>query len=388
MDLRRLTSESGGVAMPPVQIHRPPETRATVRRLRESDVDPVAELHQRIMPKANHVPPGLLSERLSRILLQHPWRSESLPSLVYQDSTGKVVGCTGVMPRPMLFQNRNITAAISHSFIVEPGSRSVLAALELAKRFMSGPQDLSLAEGGPASRKIWERAGGSVSLLYSLCWTRPLQPTRYVLSHLRKRGLSSTLGWVLRPFCRLADMLTPLAGKSFRLHKPAVSGAELDPQTFCETLTAFTLMRSLRPQYNPGSSQWLLDTLAGSNSQGGFHKVTVCNDSKEVIGWYLYCIKPDKVGAVMQIGAKEGCAETVLDHLFYHAKCHGAVAVSGQIDPELFQALSRKDCLFHRDGGSWMLVHSRYPEILQAIHRGDAFLSRLEGEWWISYLLG
>jgi hypothetical protein len=387
MDLRRLTSERGSLA-PPVQIHRPPESSAVVRPLRETDLPRIAELHQKVIPKSSNVPPAILHEQLSRIMLQHPWRNDALPSLVYQDSSGNVTGCTGVMPRPMLFRNRLITAAVSHSYIVEPGSRSVLAALELAKRFMSGPQDLSLAEGGYASRKIWERAGGSVSLLYSLCWTHPLQPSRYVLSHLRKRGLPSALGWILQPFCRLLDTLAPMAGKSFRSYAPVVSGAELDPKTFCETLTAFTLMRTLRPHYESGSSQWLLERLAGGNSQGGFHKVIVCNDSKEVVGWYLYCIRPNKIGAVMQIGAKESCAETVLDHLFYHAKRHGAVAVSGQVDPELFQALSRKDCLFHRDGGSWMLVHSRHPEILQAIHRGDAFLSRLEGEWWISYLLG
>jgi len=58
----------------------------------------------------------------------------------------------------------------------------------------------------------------------------------------------------------------------------------------------------------------------------------------------------------------------------------------GQVDPAFFHALSKKDCLFHHDGGSWMLVHSRHPELLHAIHRGDAFLTRLEGEWWISFL--
>jgi hypothetical protein len=113
----------------------------------------------------------------------------------------------------------------------------------------------------------------------------------------------------------------------------------------------------------------------------------VRNEWKETIGWYLYYGNSGGIGAVVQIGAKEGCAEEVLDHLSYHAKQRGLVAISGQVDPALFPALAGKDCLFHHDGGSWMLVHSRHPELLQAIHRGDAFLTRLDGEWWISFLL-
>lgn len=74
----------------------------------------------------------------------------------------------------------------------------------------------------------------------------------------------------------------------------------------------------------------------------------------------------------------------VVDHLFDHALRRGAAAVSGQMDPAAFQALSAKGCIFHHDGRSWFLIHSRHPEVLRSIDRGDAFLSRLEGEWCIS----
>jgi len=358
-----------------------------VRALEERDVARVAELHETIMPKADYLPPASLRAHLTRILLRHPRRVESLPSLVFEDNDGTVVGCLGVMPLSMSFHGRPVVAAVSHSFIVAPGSRSALAALELAKAFLAGPQDLSMAEGGDVSRRIWELLGGEVSLLYSLCWTRPLQPARYVLSFLRRRGLSPAIERALRLPCRLVDAVAPFAGRTFRLPAPPVSAATLDGRTLCRSVSEFTGDRPLHPRYDERSSSWLLETLAQKQGRGAFHDVAVRDQRGETIGWYLYYGDSGETGAVVQIGARKDDAGLVLDHLFHHARQRGVIALSGQVDPSLFPALAGKDCLFHHDGGAWMLVHSRHPELLQAIHRGDAFLTRLEGEWWISFLL-
>lgn len=363
-----------------------------VRPLAEEDLEQVTELHRRMMPGAGELPPEAVRERLSRLLLQHPWRSQYLQSLVYQETAGRIAGCIGVMPRPMTFQGRPVTAAVSHSFIVDPGTRPMLAALELAQNFLAGPQDLSLAETGKVSRKLWERAGGSVSLLYSLCWTRPLRPSRYALSFLRRRGLPSALELGLRPVCNLLDRLAPLAGRSFRLSSPAKVaaaglGSELDGGAFCETLADSSRVRSLHPRYDRSGADWLLETLSQKTGRGDFHRVLVRNSQREMVGWYLYYAPRGDIAVVAQLGAREGAAELVFDHLCRHAAERGAIAVSGQLDPAFFHTLAARDCVFHHDGGSSFLVHSRNPEILQAVHRGDAFISRLEGEWWISFLL-
>jgi len=359
-----------------------------LRPLEERDIPQVAALHEKLFGKPDGADSRSLQERMARIFLRHPWRTEMLPSWVFEENGGKVVGCVGVMPRPMSFNGRRILAAISHSFMVEPGSRSTLAALALAKRFLAGPQELSLAEGSNVSRRIWEQSGGSTSLLYSLCWTRPLRPGRYMLSFLGKRGLPNVLRWVMRPFCQFADALAPLiARRPFELPAPAVWGAALDAENLSGPVIEFTQDRSLRPQYDQRALNWLLETLAQKKERGELHKVIVRDAAQETIGWYLYYGKPGETGAVIQIGAKEGCAEQVLDHLFYHARYRGLIAVSGQVDPVLFHLYSRKACLFHHDGGSWVLAHSRSPELLQAIDRGDAYLTRLEGEWWIGSLL-
>jgi hypothetical protein len=87
------------------------------------------------------------------------------------------------------------------------------------------------------------------------------------------------------------------------------------------------------------------------------------------------------------VGASAASADAVLAHLFAHAWRGGAVALSGQLDPAAFPALTRGNCLFRHDGGPGLLVHSRRGDLREAIHRGDGFITRLEGEWWIGFLL-
>lgn len=358
-----------------------------VRPIEERDIQGVVELHERVMPKARGLPAGVLRAHLSQVLLRHPWYNEALPSLVSQASNGDIVGCLGVMPRPMSFQGQAITAAISHSFIVAPHSRSALVALELARAFLSGPQDLSVAETGEVSRRIWEKFGGHAALLYSLCWTRPLQPARYALSFMRRRGLPSVVGSMLQPICRTVDACAWLAGGPFRFQAPAGIATGLDAPTLSGLVAEYSNDRTLHPRYDEHSASWLLQTMAQKQGRGPLHGVAVRNDRCETIGWYLYYGNRGTLGAVAQIGASKAHAGEVLDHLFHHARQQGLIAVSGQVDPAMFPELAGRHCLFHHDGGSLLLVHSRHPEVLQAIDRGDAFLTRLEGEWWISFLL-
>lgn len=357
-----------------------------VRPLREEDVTQVADLYVKVRGKVHGMSSVTLGESVSNIFLKHPWYDEALPSLVYQGDSGKVVGCIGVMPWPMSFNGKRITAAISHSFIVDPERRWTLASIALAKRFLSGPQDLSLTESNNVGRRIWETLGGSVSLAYSLCWTRPLRPNQYALSFVGRRGFPEPWTRMLRPVCRLADAVMMLIRPClFGLPEPGLSGGELDAGTLHACLCEATRGRSLCPEYDEHSSRWLFGMLAENRSRGTLEKVVLRNAKEETVGWYLYYWKPRDIAQVVQIGARKNSVDQVLDHLLYHASQHGAIAVSGQVDPIFFQALSRKQCLFHQDGSFWKSIHSKHPRMLQAVLRGDAFLSRLEGDWWISF---
>jgi len=355
-----------------------------VRPMTERDVTQVVELYERVFVRPTAGGPQSVGEYLREILFRNPWRDDALPSLVYEDGAGRIAGCLGVMPRPMLLEGRPIRAAISHTFMVEPGSRSSLAALALARAFLSGGQDLSIAEGGSPSRRILERLGGSTSLLLSLRWTRPLRPGRYLLSLLKRRGLAAPVGWALAPLGSAADALAPvLLGEPARLARPRWAGEDLTTGDLLECMSQVSADRSLRPAYDCNSLGWLLDLLAKKKGRGMLQRVGVRDGAGDMVGWYLYYLNPGGISEVVQIGARKMFADDVLGHLLHHAWRGGALAASGQLDPAAFQALAAKGSVFHHDGVSWFLIHSKNPAVLAAIHRADTFLTRLEGEWCI-----
>src|SRR6185369_3355824 len=151
-----------------------------VRSFIADDVPQVAELHRRLY-RANEQPSPELEHSyrgfFQDVYLNNPWYDERLGPLVCEDGGGKIIGFLGVMPRPMRMGGRTIRAAVSSMWMVDPNHRAGLAAVQLLKAFLSGPQDLSYADEstGP-SRKLWERLGGTTSLLYSMHWVRPLRP--------------------------------------------------------------------------------------------------------------------------------------------------------------------------------------------------------------------
>ena len=327
-----------------------------VRPFEEKDIPQVADLHRRVFrtdegpsrPAAKSYP-----AYFQTVYLTNPWSDPQIPSLVYENSRGVILGFLGVVPRPMSLRGRPLTAAVSSQFIVEPGDGSGMIAVHLAKTFLSGPQDLSLAdEAGMATRKLCESLGGTTVLLYSLYWGRLLRPCQFGLSRCTRHRLLTPVKWAFGPLCRAADAL-------------AADWA-------------------LRPEYDDQSLTWLLEVLAEKSGHGVLHPVLVRNAEGERIGWYLYYQNPGGLGEVIQIGAKRRWTREVLAHLFHHAWCHGVAALSGRLEPSLIQELSEQSCFFHHRG-FWVLAHSRKNEIVQTILRGDAYLTRLEGEWALRF---
>src|SRR5258706_12799866 len=70
----------------------------------------------------------------------------NLPSFVYADNRGTVVGFWGVVTRRMSSTWGPRRVAFGSNFIVRPSSRTTPASLQLAKSFLSGDQDLSLSD--------------------------------------------------------------------------------------------------------------------------------------------------------------------------------------------------------------------------------------------------
>jgi hypothetical protein len=359
-----------------------------VRPLTPADMDQVADLHRRVFHEQNGRSPVTDGDRsyLERIFLDHPWTRDSLPSLVYEDGDGKIIGCLGVVPREMSFNGQPIQATVSHSFMVEPGRRSPEVALKLSQVYFAGPQELSLAEGNDKSRKIWEAFQGATSMLYSFRWTRPLRPVAYALQALGRRGVAVPLLRALSPLGHLADAVSRILPGPFRSSPSSLRAETLDPETLLNCLAELSCKRSLRPRYDSRSLHWLLDILDQKMTSAALHKIALRDAKDRIAGWYLCHHHPEGVSEVLQMGSRPDSVAEVLDHLFDHAWRGGMAAVAGQLDPLFTEALAAKNCFFHA-GGSWLLIHSKNPHVLEAIHRGDAFLSRLEGEWWIQSLL-
>lgn len=359
-----------------------------VRPVVEDDIPQVADLHERVFEAGERPVTQGLKSYLAEMLFRNPWYDEALPSLVYEDGQGKIVGFLGVMPRRMSIKGRPVQVAMSHTFMVKPGSRSTLAGVQLLKVFFSGPQDLSIAEGNDLSRNLWEGLGGTTELLYSMCWTRILRPAQYVLSFTERHGLPLAFAHALKPFCRMADAIAVRMPQSpFRQSMPRASGENLKEETLLACLSAFADSWSLRPEYDARSLRWLLERVARKKDCGSFRKVIVRGAGQETLGWYLYYQNAGDVSEVVQIVARDTSINAVLDHLFYDAWRRGVIALSGRLESRFIRELSRKYCLFGCNA-TWMLVHSRNAELLQAIHRGDAFFTRLEGEWWIGFQEG
>lgn len=354
-------------------------TRGRIRPLVDGDAGQIRDLWIRAGGKA-----ASSDSFLKRLFFDSPWRDSSFSSLAYEDARGRLLGCLGITVRPMLFQQRSIRAVVGHNFMVDASRQGARAGIELARRFLTGPQDLSLAAWNDFGRRIWTSLGGSVSPFHSLSWTHALRPAQYILKMLRHRGWPLSASMTLYPACRAVDAtLSVFRKRAIPPRDASPLSDDLDAVTMLSYLSAFASDRALKPSYDLATLSWLLDTLGEQAAhRGRLHKVAVRTRSGRPLGWYLYYLGVSGAAEVLQVGGKDDALRDVLDHLFDHARQRGAVAVTGPMDARLVGALSEKYCAFHRPRNTWTLFHSRDSCIGEAIHSGDAFLSRLEGASW------
>jgi hypothetical protein len=362
---------------------------ATLRIFAEDDVPAVVALFERVYPEHRWTSQAACESYFREMLFDNPWRDPQLPSWVAEED-GRIAGFQAVLPRRMLLRGRPIRVAVGCQFMVDPDQRHSLTALQLMKAWISGPQDLALADGAnDLSRRMWTTLGGAAPLLYNLHWTRPLRPARYLLSLLEERSaFSSSLLRAARPLGALADALAARLHPN-RFHREEVELTEdvLDAAMMLAHLPEVLNGNSLHPVYDARSLAWLLEQTARKTRHGTLRARAVFNGKQRLIGWYLYYVKSGGVSEVVQIAARDDSFGSVLQRLLADAWRHGATAVRGRLDPHFAQELSDRHCWL-RTEGTWTLVHSRHADVMAAIQRGEAFLSRLEGEWWLRFVGG
>ena len=374
---------------PPEQLARRNKTGtaiATIRVFTEDDVPAAAALFARVYPEHRWRSQDACESYFREMLFENPWRDPDIPSWVAEEN-GRLSGFYAVLPRRMLLHGRPIRVAVGCQFMMAPDNRNSLAALQLTKACISGSQDLTLADGANAqARRMWVAIGGVAPLLYGLHWTRLLRPARHALSLLQGRGaIAPAVAFAARPLCAAADALfARLPPNRFLRDRRDFSGNALDPAAMLSHFSDFTGGSALQPDYNAGTLAWLLDQAARKKRHGELRSHAVLGGKRQLIGWYLYYLNAGGVSEVVQIAARDGCIDQVLQQLMADAWRNGAAALHGRVEPRFVQELSDRHCWFRREG-PWTLIHSRHAEIAAAIEQGDAFLSRLEGEWWLRF---
>jgi hypothetical protein len=354
-----------------------------VRRFTRYDVPRVTRLHQTVFPQnGERRSEDDYSAYFNNVYLENPAGVERFPSLVYEDDAGQIAGFLGVVHRRVVLDDCRYEAAVSSQFIVDPQASVALVAVKLARAFLEGPQDLSIAdEATDAARAVWERLGGSTALLHSLYWTRPLRPARLGLSFARERKPLAPFAIALTPFASAIDALvTYIPGSHFRQPEPSAQAEELSAHT--ALAYAPELYRgTLWVEYDEPTFQWLLDR---ATARGGHVLKHAFRNGLDVVGWYICHLDEAGHAEVAHLAATPASIKDVLDHLFYHAWRHGATSVSGRVDPRFMQALSDHYCVLHRRG-PWVLIKTTKPELLSAFQTGKASISPLDGEWSLRF---
>ncbi len=313
-----------------------------IRRYVPADAPDVVALHAKTMPPSTAAQVEYLDDLYGKSLFDNPWSDEELPSLVYEHE-GAPVGFLGVVPRPMTFAGKSIRTAVSVRFMVDPDSRAApMAAAALHRRFLRGPQDLSLIENANlAARRVWEGTPGVVAVpLGSISWST-------------------------------TTTAEPAANGSDR----ALEGVEL-----LECIRSSAEPYTLQPVYDEQSVEWLLRFLEGARYRGSFRCRLVSDGRGRNSGWYLYHGNPDGYNGVLALRSAPGCTHRTLHGLLRDAYLsHAAPRTVGRLDAGLLGAVA--DIGAELSPGPWTFAYSTDPRIAQALAAGDAFFTRLDGEF-------
>jgi len=346
-----------------------------IRPLTRADLPRLVAIYRRAFVETPKVPDEELADYLGHVLFSNPWRADDLPSLAYEED-GEMVGAIGVTPGRLLFDGRPKRLVVASHFVVDPARRASMAGIHLLKAFLEGKQDLAVAEGNDATRKIWERFGGALSPAYSMHGVMPLRPMAHAVATAGRGGIARALA---KP---LDAILTRLPGP-FRRRAPAFRSEELDVPAYLQALEEVTGAYRVRPTHTEESARWLFDLLARKGRFGTLRK-DLLKDGDRVVGWCIWYENPGGTGQVVQVGAQPRDATDVFAWLAHEALAKGVIALACRINPDCFGAQAANVLVLSRTH-PWMMLHARDPELLAVIQSARAFLSRMEGEWWIPY---
>lgn len=353
-----------------------------IRPLQEDDLPQVAGLYELVLRSGSRTPSRQLVAYLER-LLNHPWVDPEVPSLVYVDGKGCIVGFIGSHVRRLKFDGRPIRVGLCGQLMSAPEVRNRGVGALLLRRYLAGPQDVSMTTAGAETTRIWKALGGRTSFVRSVNWARVFRLS-FIAGYALKRSGIAGLSPVARPLFSATQAVTDrLPAASLRPPEPSTRAEELTPQALLEHLPDVAAKRRIRPDYNEAFLNWVFHVLTEVRWRGDLIKRLVYDPSGRVLGWYVTYIRPGGISHVVQVAANEGDVQAVFDHLLHDAHRHGVGLLTGQMESALFEPVMQRRCFLHPVLN--FLVESRDPELLSTVVVGDAMISGIEGEWWMGY---
>ena len=152
-----------------------------IRPMRREEVPQVADLYRFVDNSDWRIPPAELPTWLERTLFGYPWVDPEIPTLVYVEDSGEILGFIGSNVRRMRFDGQPIRMAAAGPLIAHPKVRNRGMGAMLWRRFLTGPQDLTITDGASDEmRQIVELIGGQMMHPSSIVWARVFGPWSYV----------------------------------------------------------------------------------------------------------------------------------------------------------------------------------------------------------------
>jgi hypothetical protein len=358
-----------------------------VREFLKSDVPQVVHLYWKFMSARKGEAPSALHDSFTDLYFCNPMRDDSAPSFVYEGISGEILGFFGVTTRRMCLSGDVIRVGFAGNFVIHPKARGGVAAPGLLGAYVASNHDLLLTDSAnDISRHLFQRVGFKTIPALNIHWARPLQFGQYAV-YAMSRGMSSksaaAFRFVTKPLCTVVDHMSHKIVRSGPVPKTALFAEDLSLETLLHCFAEYHKRYTLWPEYDPELLRWVLQFIRRNKKRGTLNGVELRDESRKIVGWYLYYARPRGIGEVVQVCGKPDIYKAVLEHLFQDAREQGVIALHGVAEYRRISDLSDQGCVFTCRGG-WTLAHSRRSELLKILERGDANLSRLDGEWCLN----
>ena len=348
---------------------------AEIRPLERDDVPAVAEL-----VRANIYGWSRDAETLERLLVDHPWASDPLRSLVAVDEAGTPIGSIGAQARRLRLGDRELVGvAVSH-LVVAADKRAGAAGVMLVRSLLRGGQDLTFTDSGtPDVVRIWRALGGHLDHGRTADWMLVLSRRRW-LAGLARTKLSRT-PLVDRRATPVAAIPISSARREVaeRADDPPVAGEDASAALLADQLDQLESAVGLRVAYDREALEAQFEFL---RSLGEQVVSRVVRRGDRALGWYAYLLRPLS-SRVLCVGAPAANADAVLGDLVADAVRRGTAMLSGRFEPHLEAAIRDRPAVMAL--AQQPIVHTRDPQLLEAVRSSSSLLTEfdlIDCGWW------